>query len=125
MRFLFRIGLIIILNALGFWILDQKIFIETFQIQGGTQAYLYIAAIFALINTVLRPILSLITLPLRILTLGLFHFFLNALLLWILEHSVNFLEFFGAQMEISGLATYILAGLGLSFLNAVLHALHE
>jgi putative membrane protein len=40
------------------------------------------AAVLALINTIIRPILLLLTLPVTILTLGLFIFVINGLLFW-------------------------------------------
>lgn len=44
---------------------------------------LLVAFVLALINVLVRPILFLLTLPLNIITLGLFTFILNALLLWL------------------------------------------
>jgi putative membrane protein len=38
--------------------------------------------LLGILNAVLRPLLLLIALPLLILSLGLFYFFINALLLW-------------------------------------------
>ena len=43
---------------------------------------LLVACIFAVINTLVRPLLVLLTLPVTILTLGLFIFVINGLLFW-------------------------------------------
>ena len=43
---------------------------------------LVVALILGVINVTLKPILLLITLPLTVITLGLFTFILNALLFW-------------------------------------------
>ncbi|MEE9591310.1 MAG: phage holin family protein, partial [Thermodesulfobacteriota bacterium] len=40
------------------------------------------AAVLGILNATIRPILLILTLPLNILTLGLFTFLLNGLLLW-------------------------------------------
>lgn len=48
---------------------------------GGPGGLLAVAAIFGLVNSFLRPILTLLTCPLVLLTLGLFTFVINALLL--------------------------------------------
>lgn len=40
-------------------------------------------AIFGLFNLIVRPIATLLSLPLLILTLGLFYFVLNGILLWV------------------------------------------
>ncbi len=43
---------------------------------------LIVAAVLGLINTLIRPLLVLLTLPVTILTLGLFIFVINGLLFW-------------------------------------------
>jgi putative membrane protein len=42
----------------------------------------WLAALLALLNVTLKPILILLTLPINILTLGLFIFIINALIIW-------------------------------------------
>jgi putative membrane protein len=49
----------------------------------GVWAALWLAVFLAVINIVIRPILILITLPINVLTLGLFTFVINALLVWL------------------------------------------
>ena len=44
---------------------------------------LVVAAIFGLVNAVIKPIVQILSIPLYILTLGLFHIVINALMLWI------------------------------------------
>ena len=46
------------------------------------QSALVAALVLGLVNTVVRPVLVLLTLPVTILTLGLFIFVLNGLLFW-------------------------------------------
>ena len=46
-------------------------------------AAIIVAFLWGLINITLRPILILLTLPINLLTLGLFSFILNALLFWL------------------------------------------
>lgn len=48
----------------------------------GVWAALWLAVFLAIINIVIKPILIIITLPINILTLGLFTFVINALLVW-------------------------------------------
>jgi putative membrane protein len=50
------------------------------------------AAILGILNTFLRPVLLLLTLPLTVLTLGIFAFVLNALLLLLVAYFVPGLE---------------------------------
>ena len=47
------------------------------------------ALVLGLVNAILRPILVLLTLPVTILTLGLFIFVINALLFWVVAEFVH------------------------------------
>ena len=51
----------------------------------GWQALLIVAAIFGLVNALIRPIVTLLSCPLLILTLGLFTIVINALMLLLLS----------------------------------------
>jgi putative membrane protein len=53
-----------------------------FTVTGWVPA-IFASVVLAAVNTVLKPILFVLTLPLTILTLGLFLFVLNAICLWI------------------------------------------
>lgn len=44
---------------------------------------LVVAVIFGLVNALIKPIVQLVSIPLYILTLGLIHVVINALMLWI------------------------------------------
>jgi putative membrane protein len=49
------------------------------------EVFLLLGIILGLINFFVKPILNLITLPLRIITLGLFSVIINAVILWLLD----------------------------------------
>ncbi|NYE95777.1 putative membrane protein [Psychromicrobium silvestre] len=46
-------------------------------------AFLFVGLIFGVINALIRPLVKLISLPVTILTLGLFTIVINALMLWL------------------------------------------
>lgn len=69
---------------LGFKI--QSIYKDTYIIFG------ILGVIFRLINSVLKSILKILTLPIRIFTLGLFSLILNLVVLYIFEQTVNYLD---------------------------------
>ena len=54
-------------------------------VSGGVFAYLWIALLFGIINAILGTILRILTLPLTVLTLGLFSIIVNAVLLQITD----------------------------------------
>jgi putative membrane protein len=74
------------LHALVTWLLNACALLVTaqiipgLQVQGFTSA-LVAALVLALVNAVLLPLLTILTLPLTILTLGLFWLFLNGAML--------------------------------------------
>lgn len=51
-------------------------------ISGGWTTTLLVALVWSVITLVIRPVLSIMTLPITIVTLGIFSFILNALLFW-------------------------------------------
>lgn len=69
------------------WLLSAAALLFVAAIYSGVEVRTYGAALVAalvigLFNTVLRPILVLLTLPVTIVTLGLFLFVINALMFW-------------------------------------------
>lgn len=55
---------------------------------------LIVSLVLGLINAIIRPVLLLITLPINIVTLGLFTFVINALLIWFVS---TFIEGFDIE----------------------------
>ena len=51
-------------------------------VSGGWTTIFLVAVVWSVIVMVIKPVLSLLTLPITIITLGLFSFVLNALLFW-------------------------------------------
>jgi putative membrane protein len=74
------------------------------------------AAVLAIANTIIKPILTLITLPIVILTLGLFLFVINVAMLALAE-------WIAPNFSIDGFWTYVGATIVVWFVNYVLHGL--
>lgn len=66
--------------AIGFMVAAS--FVPGISLTGGFGTALLLAAIWGLVGMVIRPILMILTLPVTILTLGLFIFIINAGLFW-------------------------------------------
>lgn len=77
MKFLLRL----IATALALWV--AVLIVPGITYAGGAFGLLGVALVFGIVNAVIRPILKLLTCPLVVLTLGLFVFVLNALMLWL------------------------------------------
>ena len=83
-----------------------------FQVKGWTAA-LFGAVVLALVNAVLKPILFVITLPLTILTLGLFLLIINAITLWVTAKLVPGFTIQGFGTHV--LAAFLLACVGIAW----------
>ena len=57
-----------------------------FIISGDWKQYLIAGIVLGLLNMVVRPVLKLVSLPLILLTLGMFTFFINILILWVFDY---------------------------------------
>jgi putative membrane protein len=75
-----RILLVWILNALA--LLAVAYLLPSIQVSSFGSA-LIAALVLGLINTLIRPLLALLTLPITVITLGLFYLVLNGLLFWL------------------------------------------
>jgi putative membrane protein len=72
------------------------------------------ALVLGLINTLIRPILVLLTLPVTLLTLGLFIFIINGLLFWAVAHWVNGFHVTGFWAAVFGAIVYSIISWALS-----------
>ena len=70
----------LLINAAALWVAVRLVPGVSFA--GDGRLLLVVALVFGVLNACVRPLLWLLTLPFLIVTLGLFTFVLNALLLW-------------------------------------------
>ena len=75
-----RLLLLWILNAVA--LLAVTWLLPSIQVSGFSAA-LIAALVLGFINTLVRPVLALLTLPITVLTLGIFYLVLNGLLFWL------------------------------------------
>jgi len=74
------------------------------------------ALILGLVNTLIRPILVLLTLPVTLLTLGLFIFIINGLLFWMVSSMVGGFHVTGFWAAVGGALLYSIISWALSSL---------
>ncbi len=58
-------------------------------IEGGWLTIFLVALVWSVISMVIRPVLSILTLPITLITFGLFALILNALLFWAMQFVVQ------------------------------------
>lgn len=75
------------LHAFALFLLPQ--ILGGVHITGGLWSYIIGGIVFSLLAFFIRPILQIFTLPLNVMTFGIFSFFINALLLYLLTVFVS------------------------------------
>ena len=109
------------LSLLARWLLNAAALLLVAYLYPGVAVETFFAALIAalvlgLINAVVRPILVLLTLPVTILTLGLFLFVINALLFWLVAEIVQGFRVTGFGAALVGSILYSLITLVTSWL---------
>jgi putative membrane protein len=108
-----RLVVAVICNALG---LLATTIVPGIHFSGSLLQLLLAGALFGLFNLIVRPIAVLISIPFLIVTLGLFYFVLNGILLWLAAQLIP-------GYSVSGILAAILGSLVLTVANWALHAL--
>ncbi|MBI4158454.1 MAG: phage holin family protein [Candidatus Yanofskybacteria bacterium] len=65
-------------------------FVPGFVVNGGIKEFLLAGVLLGLLNKIVKPPVKLLTMPLIILTLGLFLVVINALMLWLVDYAFDF-----------------------------------
>ena len=84
-----------------------------FDVEEGVLGYVVVALVFGLVNAVIGPLLRLLTLPLTLITLGLFALVVNGALLAIAA-------WITPLIELDGFGSAVVAALAISAFSAVL-----
>lgn len=79
-------------------------------------AALIAALVLGLVNTLIRPVLLLLTLPATLLTLGLFIFVINGLMFWLVSQLVSGFYVAGFWAAVGGAILYSIVSWALSTL---------
>ncbi|UOQ48265.1 phage holin family protein [Gracilibacillus caseinilyticus] len=98
----------LVFNALALMLIDYLF--DSFTIDGFAIALLA-SVILAVLNAIVRPILVVLTLPITIVTLGLFLFVINAITLWFTQ------ALLGDNFVIDGFAMALIAAILFSIMN--------
>jgi putative membrane protein len=69
----------VVINAIAIWV--ATLLLSGFSFSGSVLNLLAVAIVFGLVNALIRPIVKLLTLPISVVTLGLFSLVINALML--------------------------------------------
>jgi putative membrane protein len=99
-------------------ILTAGIFLASYLVPGvtveGYGAAFKAAILLGVLNLIAKPVLIILTLPINLLTLGLFTFILNALILWFVGYAI-------AGFLVAGFFPALLGAIVISILSIVLN----
>ncbi len=115
----------LVINAVGLWLaatLVDGVRIGAMEGDDGITgrtilALLVLALIFTIVNALVKPLVKLLSLPLLILTLGLFTLVINALMLWLTSWISSFTDY---GLTLSGFWAAFWGALIISVVNLVL-----
>ena len=114
MRFLLRL----IITAVALW--AAVALVQGITYTGPLYKLLIVALVFGVVNAFVRPILTVLTCPLIVLTLGLFVLVLNAVMLWLTGELSSAL---GIDFRVDGAWAAIIGGIIVGIVSAVLNLL--
>ena len=113
MFFLIRL----LINAAGLWLATQIVPGITIGSANYLATLFLVALIFGLVNAVIKPILAVLTCPFYILTLGLFTFVVNALMLLLTSYIVGLI---GLDFRVDSFLAALLGAIVISVVSFVL-----
>jgi putative membrane protein len=105
----------LLINAVALWCAAR--FIDGIQYTGSTMGLLGLSLVFGVVNAFIRPILEFFSLPVLILTLGLFALVLNAGMLLITSAAATRLDI---PFHVDGFGAAMLGALLVSIVGTVL-----
>ena len=111
MKFLLRL----LINGFALWVATLIVSGVTFS--GSFFTFLAVALVFGLLNALVRPVLRLLSCPFLILTLGLFTFVINAIILWLTSALSTKLDL---GFHVSGFGAAFLGALVISIVSVLL-----
>lgn len=102
----------LVINAVALWV--AATYVDGIVLTNDVGNLLLVALIFGVINALIKPIVNLFTCPFYIITLGLFTFIVNALMLLLTS------ELSGEWFTVNGFLPALLGGIVISIVSTIL-----
>jgi len=103
-----RMFLHVLINGFGIWLVAYLV--PGVNYHGGFLYLLLTGLVIGLLNLLVKPVVTLLSLPFIILTLGLFYLIINGFLLWLAAGLLS-------GLSVDGCGTAILGGLVMAIYN--------
>ncbi len=109
-------GLIIriLISAVAVWVASQ--FIPGIRVSGGPTTYLLVAVVLGFLNAFIKPILTVLTIPITIITLGLFLLVINVLMVYLTDYLLS-------GFQVTGFIAALLFSFVVSIVTALIDAI--
>lgn len=109
----------IILNAAALY--GVMYFLPEIKYTGGIAFFAIGGLVMGFLNTIVKPVLKLLTLPIHIITVGLSLIILNGFIFWIFKIVIETININQITLQIDSIITYIFAGLIFGIINWLEH----
>lgn len=116
MKIVLRPFFVIAANAIALF--AAQYLLPEFVITGGLWSFVWVAFLLAILNLLVRPLLTLIMGPLIILTLGLALIVINAFVLYLLD-------LLSQNISITGVTQFIVGAIIIGLVNTVLEKIYK
>lgn len=115
MRFLY----LIVVNSVALFV--ASLLLDGFTFSSSWLSPVIAGLIITILNAIIRPIISLLSFPLVLVTGGLFLIIINGIILYITQYLVTVIDIEGVSMQIDNVLTYLIAGIIFGVSNWLLH----
>lgn len=107
----------IVINAIAVWVaawVTSRFFPESISLTNDVGGLLIVALLLGVVNAFIKPIVSILTCPINLLTLGLFTLVINALMLMLVA------RFSGGNFSVDGFGVALVAAIIISIVSSLL-----
>lgn len=119
MSFILKPIFSILLNAAALFLLLKVVPEITYS--GGLWFFAIAGLVLGVLNSFVRPILKLLSLPLVFLTGGLFLIVINGFILWFLSYFLGILNFYDVALVFPDFSSYVIGAIVFGLINFVLN----
>lgn len=109
----------VLVNGLTLWLLT--FLVSDIQYTGGLKFFILGGIVIGLINFFVKPFLKLLSLPLVIVTGGLFLIVINMGILWFLSYFISVINFQDITLVFPNFLTYVIGAIVFGVINWILN----
>jgi len=105
----------VVVNSLALYVLVE--FLDEVTGAGGIKLFIIGGLIIGILNTFVKPIMKILSIPFVIITAGLFLIVINAIILFFAEWIINTMAFRDVALHFEGIGAYLISAIILGVIN--------